>query len=577
MTLLYYILQIFAIIISLYWLENNWGKIMNDFFKRNLVWVAILLCVAGIILSIIGVPAGNPIFFFIGIILSLPTIGYLIYHVFFYHEKPELNLAPTTNKISTSNITSIVTAKNDVLLKDEISEEDDLEPFYNGYANEAEITQRLHEVTNNEHKHSIIDLPELILPTAEPIGNYDKTSLIEDMTNDELLRQREFAIDNSDIFDTEIPSDLTEEEPEETIQEVSESETSKPYTFAIDNFDTLEGENREEIDLPQTNINQEFSQPINEETIESIIEDQPQDTELSLDDPNFVLPVKPVMPLVSEAPKEQLNLTPVDLTNAKIIHVDTEKLEQRKQKAQEKKILLAQPNLERYLKHYFIETAACFLMDRALYKDKNGIAPYNKFAVNKSTDLPEYSMSNTKGRLYKFCTYLIDAERFIKHPSLYNDFVTTIEQGISIARISETLHPLYRKKFKKDFVLNLSNREDWDNVIILVYNNYLLSNNNFKDVFTHLPFEIPYAYNDENIVDYLKDTDLQERFAEKYNAIEEMGVPTFWDALYICFINSVKQKLNIEQIESAILREYKKIARSLKRIDATRRKIKKAS
>ncbi len=105
---------------------------MNDFFKRNLVWIAILLCVAGIVLSIIGIPAGNPIFFFVGIVLSLPTVGYLIYHVFFYHEKPELNLNPTTTKISTSNITSIVNKRKDVLLKDEISDDDDLEPFYNG-------------------------------------------------------------------------------------------------------------------------------------------------------------------------------------------------------------------------------------------------------------------------------------------------------------------------------------------------------------------------------------------------------------------------------------------------------------
>ena len=93
-----------------------------------------------------------------------------------------------------------------------------------------------------------------------------------------------------------------------------------------------------------------------------------------------------------------------------------------------------------------------------------------------------------------------------------------------------------------------------------------------------MPFEIPFAYNDENIIDYLKDPDLQERFAEKYSALEEMGVPTFWEAIYICFINSIKQKLTIEQLETALLREYKKISRSLKRIDNTRRKtLRKAS
>ena len=180
-------------------------------------------------------------------------------------------------------------------------------------------------------------------------------------------------------------------------------------------------------------------------------------------------------------------------------------------------------------------------MDRTIYKDKNGIAPYNKFAVNKNTNLPEYTMSATKGKLYKFCTYLIDAERFITHQVLYDDFITAIEQGVSLARISETLHPIYRKKYKKDFVLNLANREDWDNVMILVYNNYILDNDNFKDIVTRIPFEIATAYNEENVIDYLKDPDLQERFNEKYTALEEMGVPTFWEAYYICFINSIKQ------------------------------------
>ena len=217
-------------------------------------------------------------------------------------------------------------------------------------------------------------------------------------------------------------------------------------------------------------------------------------------------------------------------------------------------------------------------MDRTLYKDKNGIAPYNKFAVNKTTNLPEYTMAATKGKLYKFCTYLIDAERFINHHYLYEDFVTAIEQGVSLSRISETLHPIYRKKYKKDFILNLSNREDWDNVLILVYNNYLLSNDNFKDVFTHIPFEIPAAYHEENIIDYLKDPDLQERFNEKYTALEEMGVPNYWEAIFICFVNAIKQKLTTEQLENAVLKEYKKIARALKRADATRRRqLRKAS
>ncbi len=513
---------------------------MSDFFRRNLVWVAILLCVTGVVLSIIGIPAGKPVFFFIGIVLALPTIGYLIYQVFFQEDKPELDLAPTTPKHSSSNITSIIANKNDILVNNEINTDDNLEPFYNGYATENEINKRLQELTNPEREQAIIDLPEIDLPVATT-NRFNVTTAIENTTNSELLRQRNAMINSTETFNTEITTEFIEETVEEPIINQTEQQSLTPDKA-----------------LSPTNSSTTSDVPL-------------------LDAPDFVLPDKPIMPQPQVATTLPQNLRQVDLTNVTSLHNNSENAIKRKQKAEEKKNLLSQNNLEHYLRRYFIEVSACFLMDRTLYKDKNGIAPYNKFAVNKTTDLPEYTMSTTKGKLYKFCTYLIDAERFIKHSALYDDFITAIEQGIPLSRISETLHHIYRKKYKKDFILNLSNREDWDNIIILVYNNYILNNDNFKDVFTRIPFEIPVAYSEENIVDYLKDADLQERFAEKYNAIEEMGVPTFWSAIYICFINSIKQKLTTSQIESAILHDHKKIARSLKRADTTRRRLKKAS
>jgi len=512
MTILYYILQNFAIIISLDKLNILGGK-MNDFFKRNLVWITILLCVAGVVLSIIGIPIGNPIFFFIGIILSLPTVGYLIYQVFFDNGKVELNLNPTSIRTNRSNVTSIITNKNDVLLRDQINNEDDLESLYHGYANEHEIAKRLHELTNEERERTLVELPEIIIPEADPHDEIETTDFnntsnfvnevkkIENTTNDELHRQREIATQTNNSFNPEIPITLNDKE-----------------------------------DIITSN-------------------------ELSLTDPNFVLGER-VMPETS-----------IKASKSKIIKLNPQNAEKRKQKAEEKKALLSQENLERYLKRYFVETATCFLMDRTIYKDTHGIAPYNKFTENDETGLPEYVMSCTKGRLYKFCTYLIDAERFITHEDLYTDFIMAVERGISLARISETLHPMYRKKHKKDFILNLSNREDWDNVIILVYNNYMLNNDNFKDVFTRVPFEIPLAFNEPNIVDYLKDPDIHERFNEKYTALAEIGIPTFWDALYICFINSIKQKLTVKQLEDAILRNYRKVTRALKRADHNRKKL----
>lgn len=474
---------------------------MVDFFKRNLTWVAILLCITGIVLSIIGIPIGKPIYFFIGIVLSLPTVAYLLYQVFFVRDQIDLNLTPTIIKPTTSNITSIIMEKNDILLSDTITEDDDLESLYNGYASSKEITKHLQDITNTEREQSISDIsdiPEIILPTAEPDDSFDDFSVvIENTTNDELTRQRQAVVDSPSLFEPEIPTELLDSEHEE---------------ISITDI----------VNEPEVNI-----------TSNDVI------TELS----------------PATVTKKNQNNT-----------------ELRKKRTLEKKSLLSQSNLERYLQRYMIETAACFLMNRTMYKDKHGIAPYNKFAVNKDTNLPEYSMSATKGRLYKFCTYLIDTERFITHSVLYNDFVTAVEQGVSLARVSETLHPLYRKKYKKDFVLNLTNREDWDNIMVLVYNNYLLNNDNFKDVFIRLTFELPFGYNNENVVNYLKNNDLQERFSERYSALEEMGIPTFWSAYYICFVNSIKQKLSIEQIENAILREHKKVTKALTRADNTRRR-----
>ena len=152
---------------------SNRGKEMNNFFKRNFVWISILLCIAGVVLSIIGIPVGNPVFFFIGVVLSLPTIGYLIYHIFFNQGDTELNLAPTSTKINHSNITSIIADKHDILLADQNTNEDDFESLYHGFANEQEIAKRLQEVTNNERERAIIDFPEIIVPEAEPNNNYN--------------------------------------------------------------------------------------------------------------------------------------------------------------------------------------------------------------------------------------------------------------------------------------------------------------------------------------------------------------------------------------------------------------------
>lgn len=478
------------------------GGNMIEFVKKNLVWVSIFLCIAGVVLSVIGIPTQQPLFFFVGIILALPTIAYILYQVFFDKGQAEIDLrAAEATKPTTNHITTVLEKKEDLLLMNNETNEDEevdvLEPFYNGYASQEEIAMHLAEITKAERERAIDDSPADVIPAVTPEPEIDQAA-VEIATQGELFRQREIEQTNpgsNRSDDTLVPA-ATHEAPAVSTPEVHAEPTTPMLA---------------------------------EQTYQTVIKINPMAGEI------------------------------------------------KKQRAQEKKALLQQSNLEKYLQHYFLETAACFLLDRNIYKDNNGIAPYNKFAANKDTGLPEYSMACTKGRLYKFCTYLLDAERFMTHPSFYNDFITAIESGVPLARISETLHPLYRKN-KKEFVLNLSNREDWDNVMILVYNNYLLNNDNFKDVFIRIPFEIPVAYNEQNITDYLNDIDVQDRFMDKYPALSEMGIPTVWEALYIGFVNSIKQKLSIEQLENAILRDHKKIARSLKRTYTARQKaLKKAS
>lgn len=518
---------------------------MGNFVKRNLAWIAIFLCVVGVILSIVGIPTKQPLFFFIGIIFALPTIGYLVYQVFFYKGQPEPIVKAEKNKNLTGNMTAILDKREDLILNNDTNA--DLEPLYNGYATEEEIENQLSDIVKQEREKAIQATP------ANVIMSEDATTMDEDAiraaTQGELLRQRQIELE--DIMEPEVEQE-PEPEPERE-QEPEPAADTAPIPMA------------EELLVQEAN---QTADTVAEMPVEKTIPEPIQELQ-------EVAPEQVTEPAPEAAPEAAPQPKSNKITIIK--EIDPEELakrtEQRKQKAAEKKALLSQENLERYLQHYFLEIATCFVLNRNIYKDNRGIAPYNKLVTSKDDGLPEYTISATKGRLYKFCTYLVDMERFITHPDLYEDFITAVEKGIPLGRVSETLHALYRKKYKKDFVLNLSNREDWDNIIILVFNNYILDNDNFKDVFTRVPFEIPEAFNEQNVTDYLSDPEIQERFLEKFPSFTEIGIPTIWEAMYICFINSIKTKLPVEQLETSILKEHKKIARALKRADSQRQKM----
>ncbi|MDR0384249.1 MAG: hypothetical protein LBH47_02945 [Christensenellaceae bacterium] len=253
-------------------------------------------------------------------------------------------------------------------------------------------------------------------------------------------------------------------------------------------------------------------------------------------------------------------------SNANIVSFEIKK----GKKADNKKLIFTPKNLQRYINNYFIEIAACFLMNRDEFKDTFGTAPYNKITI-KASDTPGqpnsviYSMVATHNKLYGFAEYLVDMERFITNEELYHNFISLLENGTSLARITEQIHALIKQKFLRIFINNMKNRENIENIIVLSSNNYILDNNNFKTVFNKVPFEIATAFTNENVISYLSNPDLEAKFIETFPNYGEIGLPNVWTAMYVCFINSIKNKLTPQQLEDAILKDAAKVSRALKR------------
>lgn len=147
----------------------------------------------------------------------------------------------------------------------------------------------------------------------------------------------------------------------------------------------------------------------------------------------------------------------------------------RKENQAIKKALLGRQNLEVLVRKYFVEIAVCFLMDRCAYKDKFGLAPYNKVIKSKTGGVAEHVMATTEDRFWRFAETLVDVERFLSHQILFPAFEKFAVSNTSLVLISEKLHYLYLKKYlRKDFVKNYTYKEDFENLLILVNNNYLM-------------------------------------------------------------------------------------------------------
>jgi len=143
-----------------------------------------------------------------------------------------------------------------------------------------------------------------------------------------------------------------------------------------------------------------------------------------------------------------------------------------------KKTLLARPNLETLVRKYYVEVAACFLMNRDAYKDEFGLAPYNKIIQPKpgcEVMTAQHVMAKTEDRFWRFAQTLVDVERFMAHPVLFPAYEKFVATDTSLVIISEQLHYMYlQKNTRKDFVKNYTYKEDFENLLILVNNNYIV-------------------------------------------------------------------------------------------------------
>jgi hypothetical protein len=156
--------------------------------------------------------------------------------------------------------------------------------------------------------------------------------------------------------------------------------------------------------------------------------------------------------------------------------------ETRKENQQIKRALLGRQNIEVLLNKYFVEVAVCFMMDRDAYKDKFGLAPYNRVVNSKTGGEATHIMATTEDRFWRFSEALVDVERFLEHKTLFPAFEKFFATNTPLVLISEKLYYMYlQKNTRKDFVKNYTYKEDFENLLVLVKNNLLLRDNGIDE------------------------------------------------------------------------------------------------
>ena len=227
----------------------------------------------------------------------------------------------------------------------------------------------------------------------------------------------------------------------------------------------------------------------------------------------------------------------------------------RREKAEERKLLLAPDKVREKIRKYFSAVAACFLMDRDSYKDKHGIAPYNRIIVKKNpngTETVQHVMTAAGDRLHKFGEVLVDLERFINHPKLMPMWVELHEAGTSPARISEKVYTACRQLYKNDFIHNYKQSTDFENLLVLLSQIIILSEVDLDCILVSV-----------NSVDDLAHPVLRESFQISFPKWKELGFESIDQAMVVAYYNKIKKTLTDEELANLIIRDAKKQAVAL--------------
>ena len=251
--------------------------------------------------------------------------------------------------------------------------------------------------------------------------------------------------------------------------------------------------------------------------------------------------------------------------------------ERRKALEAERRKLLSRDNIKKYIRKYFVETAACFLMDRDAYKDRFGLSPYNRIVlvpadVEGQPDKVHHLMANTEDKMFRFCEILIDVERFFKHDKLFPMFLALVEENTSLVRISEKLHLMYLQFHRKDFLKDYRYKEDFENILIMVSHHHVIQGMDFKRIFPPVNIDVKAKFIDQEIVEHLRDSALQDKFADYFPNYSDLGFESMYQALGICFTDSRKHKLTDDMLIQIILKEGARIGRTLERFARNNKK-----